>query len=180
MYGIRRPLGSTLCLAALVASFALAGLWPQTAQAASDKKQEPYTATLSCATWATAPQGTCVVNFASVPVSKRFVVEYVSVLGYTDHASGQQLNVMLTFFSGPIAERKALRINPVLTHQATIAGEYDIDVYHASERVLAFAEGVSATTPPSGQLVVNRSTVPAVGFNTQVDVFFSGYLEDVN
>jgi len=43
-----------------------------------------------------------------------------------------------------------------------------IDTFHASEKVLAFAEGVDASGLPSGQLVVNRSTVPSDGFDTSV------------
>ena len=181
-----RPLGLALGFAALVASLALTGLWPQAAQAASSAKgQEPFTTTVSCDDrWGqqNQPPGTCVVNIDPVPIRKRFVVEYVSVLAHTDHASGQRLNVMLTFFSGPSGARKALRTNPVLVLQATTSNvpPGGIDTFHASEKVLAFAEGVDASGLPSGQLVVNRSTVPSDGFDTSVDVWISGYLEDVN
>ena len=61
------------------------------------------------------------VSIDPVPAGKRFVVEYVSVLAYTDHASGQRLNVILTFFSGPSSNTRHLTIR--MAAQISMSGE---------------------------------------------------------
>lgn len=129
---------------------------------------QPYTTSVSCNTW---NDEICYVNISPIPARKRFVVNYITVLAFTDQASDQKVAVSMTFVTGTAAKPVYFRLNPVMKFQLTTG---NANWYQASEMVLAFAENVSPTT--NGQLYVTRYPVPVSGYNTNVSLWATGYL----
>ena len=172
MQRIVRPIITALGVAALATTLMLTAIGPRTVKAAdSHGGPRPYTTQVSCSTWTDL---ICFANITPIPAGKRFVVDYVTVRAFTDKASDQKLLVTMTFQSGSSTTPTAWVINPVLHFQAAFS---DANLYHASEKVLAFAEKVSPKT--SGQLYVNR--YPGGGaYTASVTLTASGYLEDMD
>lgn len=173
---IYRLVGLAVALAAALA-FVLVNLGPTVAKADEwGRERRPYTTHVTCNTWVPPDYNICYVNIDPIPKGKRFVVEYVTVLAYTDQASDQKVAVDMTFQTGSSTAITPWVVYPVLYFQLTSPWVPTVNWWHASEKVLAFAENVSPKT--SGQLYVTRYPVPASGYNTAVTLWASGYLEE--
>lgn len=164
---IHRLAGLGMALAAALA-LVLVNLAPTVAKADEPGKgRRPYTTSVVCNDWT---EAICFANIDPIPARKRFVVEYVTVVAYTDKPSDQKVSVNMTFVTGS-STPTYWRVNPVLHFQ--MAGN-SANWYQASEKVLAFAENVS---PTSGQLYVTR--YPTGGaYTANVTLWATGYLED--
>jgi hypothetical protein len=171
---IYRLVGLAVALAATLA-LVLVNRGPTVAKADElGRERRPYTTTVQCLTddW---NDEICFKNIAPIPARKRFVVEYVTVVAYTDKDSDQKLSVNMTFVTGS-SPATYFVVNPVLHYQMwTPPGLANVNWYQASEKVLAFAE---KTSTMSGQLYVTRSPVPVSGYPTKVTLWATGYLED--